>query len=69
MTIVLKEKEGCPHAIKCKYNKDGSCLGASTDRENIFTCEFVDAGGNIIESGHIRSNLDQTGKMKVIMES
>ena len=69
MTIVLKEKEACPHAIKCKYNKDGSCLGASTARENIFTCEFVDAAGNIIEAGYERSSLDQTGKMKVIMES
>ncbi len=67
MSLLLKENEVCPHSKTCKYNENNSCHGASTTRTNKFVCDFVE-NGKVTESGQVRSSLDLTGNMKVIME-
>ena len=70
MAMILKENEACRFASKCKYNSggiSGTCQGANPNRKTVFTCEFV-VNGKIIENAGFRNSLDQTGKMKIIME-
>jgi hypothetical protein len=50
----LSENEICKYSTTCPYNK-------------IFICDLVSETGVFNESG-FRSSLDETGKMKVIME-
>jgi len=63
----LLENERCPYSSTCQYNQYNTCNGADSQRTNAFECEYV-VNGSIVENGSIRSNLDQTGNMKVIME-
>jgi hypothetical protein len=63
--IILQENQICPHASKCPH-ADG-CYGTKNNRNNKFTCEFVDTNGNV-DTGGVRNPLDKTGKMKVILE-
>jgi hypothetical protein len=64
--IVLKEHEICQYSVRCPYAQN--CWGTRPERENTFTCEFVNKQGQIRENC-FRNPLDKTGKMKVIMEN
>jgi len=65
--LILKEGEGCPFSENCPYNKNGQCLGATSDRDNKFTCDLVSEYGVFKEEG-FRSPLDRTGRMRILME-
>ena len=66
--LILKENEVCQLAQQCPHNDTTKgCYGARANRAYEFTCEFVQNGKIITDSG-FRNPLDQTGKMKVIME-
>jgi hypothetical protein len=67
--MILEDGEICPYAANCPHNKNsyGPCYGTIATRGNKFECEFVVNGQFIIDSG-FRNPLDQTGKMKIIME-
>lgn len=67
MSLILKEREICPHSRQCKYNRDGHCYGSKPGRETVFTCEFV-VNGKIIDDGYVRNPKDVTGKMEVLVE-
>lgn len=62
--LVLDEKEKCPHSFICPHNNN--CLGANSKRKTKFTCDLIENGK--IQEDSFRSPLDETGKMKVIME-
>ena len=66
--LILKENEVCQLAQQCPHNNvSKTCYGARPNRNNVFTCEFVQNGQIVTDSG-FRNPHDQTGKMKVIME-
>lgn len=71
MSIVLKPNEVCKYANTCIYNSGkGSnkfCRGAEVGRDVTFLCDLVTDDG-IIKENKFRSELDQTGKMKIILE-
>lgn len=68
MSMILESGEACPFSNKCSLNSQSSpCFGARSDRMNKFECEYVVNGSLITDSGY-RNPLDQTGKMKLIME-
>lgn len=67
MPLILKEYEVCPYASTCPHHSNGStyCHGSNPNRKHIFECKlFVD--GKIMDG--YRNPLDQTGKMKIILE-
>jgi len=64
--LVLNENQKCPHSFICPHNQDSQCFGARENRATKFTCNLVE-NNNIQENG-FRNPLDQTGKMKVIMD-
>ena len=64
--MVLKENEVCPHGLVCKYNYNGECRGADTNRPYVFTCEYI-VNGKIVD-GKTRLREDKTGRMRVLME-
>ena len=69
--LILLPNQVCPHAATCPYNTQTGhnfCLGANSDRPGPFNCEYVSPTGTFAE-GKFRSKLDETGKMKVILES
>jgi len=66
--LILEIMEVCPHAGNCDYDKpEGACFGARRDRLSKFTCEYADRT-TVFSDGIVRNPLDQTGKMKVLME-
>jgi hypothetical protein len=68
MTMILEAKQVCHLANECPYNEPyGTCQGCHSNRSYEFKCEYV-VNGQIIRDAGIRLPLDQTGKMKVIME-
>ena len=68
MTMILESGEACKFASNCPYNEPhGRCQGALSTRKNRFECKYV-VNGQLITDGVSRNPLDQTGKMKVIME-
>ena len=64
--LVLQERQACPHSTICPYNELNTCNGANSVRENVFECNLVN-GGVFVEQGSQRSQLDLTGKMKVLL--
>lgn len=66
MSLTLLKNEVCHLSGACPYNQDSSCNGAQSNRERTFTCDYV-VNGKITESGSIRNENDQTGRMKVIL--
>jgi len=64
--LTLKANQPCPYSASCQYNKNDSCYGAKSNRNSVFTCNFVQ-DGKIIE-GQYRNPHDKTGQMKIIME-
>ncbi len=62
--LELRRGMACHLQEKCPYATN--CWGAQSDRKTPFTCDLV-VNGQIVE-GKYRNPLDQTGKMKVIME-
>lgn len=71
MALILDKNEVCKYSKTCKYNSGyGSspfCIGSDPNRNTVFLCDLVDDKGVIIED-KFRSNLDKTGKMKIILE-
>lgn len=67
--MVLKANQVCSFYQNCPYNNSSTsaCQGANPDRKNQFICNYVDEKG-VFSEGKFRSGLDQTGKMKVILE-
>jgi len=70
--LSLKPNQTCPYSKTCSYNNKISqansyCKGADPARTTEFTCNLIDDNGTIIEN-KFRSSLDETGKMKVILE-
>ena len=63
--LILSENQICPLKMKCKYAS--GCWGGKPNRQNKFTCEFVDNIGNI-KDNCFRNPEDKTGKMKVIID-
>ena len=66
MTLVIQPNQKCPHSNNCCHNTMNDCWGAKTDRDHVYTCDFV-KDGKIQECGY-RSPLNETGQMKIIME-
>ncbi len=66
MSLILEAGMKCPHSSNCPYNKNNECWGARANRSVTFNCSHF-KNGQIIEGG-TRNRLDQTGKMKIIME-
>lgn len=67
--MVLKENEVCPYAEKCPYNQSVYPCQGSVLRKNIFACSYVDETGNFTGKYNVRNPLDDTGKMKILMEN
>ena len=66
MSLILEAGEKCPYGARCPYNTQHECMGAMDSRPARFNCSYV-KDGKIVEGGS-RNRLDQTGKMKIIME-
>ena len=66
----LSENEVCKYSTTCPHNNTtlNFCLGARPDRNKVFDCSLVSDQGIFMENG-FRSSLDQTGKMKILMEN
>jgi len=68
MSMILEAGQACHLANQCPYNDPyGRCYGSLSSRKNQFECDYV-VGGQLITDAGSRNPLDQTGKMKVIME-
>jgi len=68
MTMILEKTEVCHLGNNCPYNDPyGTCFGVNKNRNRTFECDYV-INGQIIRDAGVRLPLDQTGKMKVIME-
>jgi hypothetical protein len=69
MSFTLNSKEICPFSRTCPHNNGHLliCKGADENRESAFFCDYINKDGDFIQ-GEFRSILDQTGKMKVILE-
>lgn len=66
--MMLEANQVCHLGNGCPYNEPyGNCMGVHTERPNTFQCDYVINGRLVITDGS-RNPLDQTGKMKVIME-
>ena len=64
----LEPNQVCPYKNKCPYNVYNECLGAiENSRTILFECDYI-TNGVFVENGQVRTNIDQTGKMKIIME-
>lgn len=61
----IEAKQVCHLSNVCPYANE--CWGAREGRDTPFNCDFVTEDGTIKE-GCYRNPLDQTGRMKVIME-
>jgi len=71
MSLKLNPNEVCKYGNTCPYNnKTGSnfCVGADSKRLGPFVCDLVSDCGVFTEGG-FRSQHDETGKMKVIVEN
>jgi len=68
--LTLNPHQKCPHSSRCQYSDTGTniCKGADTNRDYEFICTFFNESDSSISPGNFRSSLDQTGKMKVILE-
>jgi hypothetical protein len=68
--MTLSENEVCKYAATCPHNNNtvNFCQGAVAKRNKIFQCDYVSSDGVFTES-KFRSKYDETGKMKVIMET
>lgn len=62
--LLLEKNQVCPYGNGCPYNKRGECWGARPDRDNTFTCEYVQ--NNRIVEGGFRNPHDKTGKMTIL---
>jgi len=64
----LKPHEECPYSSTCPYNVGyaNHCKGADSTRSSPFSCDLVNH--NTFVEGKFRSNLDETGQMKVLLE-
>jgi len=73
MPLFLEEFEECKYSAKCPFNSSYSsnqCQGALITRKSKFTCDLVDDNGNFKSMNEgFRSSHDETGKMKIIMET
>lgn len=68
MIMMLESGEVCSLSNNCPYNEPyGRCQGSLSTRRNQFECKYV-VNGKLITDGMGHNPLDQTGKMKVIME-
>ena len=67
MSLILRENETCPYALKCPHhtNGAGNCQGTNPQRRRSFEC-YLYEDGRFIEG--YRSPLDETGKMKIILD-
>ena len=68
--LIIEAGQICPHGNICPHSitaDQGVCFGLRRDRKCSFSCSFIDNNGQIQESG-VRNKLDQTGKMRIIME-
>ena len=69
--ILIKAGEVCPFKNNCPFHSDYGtgkfCKGAVVGRQTDFACDLVTSSGVFSESG-FRSQFDETGKMKIIME-
>jgi hypothetical protein len=65
--LILEANKVCPHGVSCPYNTYNECAGVDQDRLTSFQCDYV-SNGLFVENGQERSNLDQTGQMKIILE-
>lgn len=72
MSIIIGKDEVCKFSSSCKFNDQygvsGPCKGTIPNRGRDFICDLVDNKGVFSESG-FRSGMDETGKMKIIMEN
>lgn len=72
MALILLENEACKFALRCPYNSGTgmftSCRGADPTRVTKFICDIVNKDG-VIEENRFRSKLDETGKMKILLEN
>lgn len=74
--LILHPKQVCPYISNCPWIKSRfvsgtrfPCSGMDPERNHVFTCDFVDDNGCFVEGyGYNRNPLDQTGKMKVLLE-
>jgi len=65
--LILEAGTVCPHK-NCPYDQpEGSCFGTRRNRQSTFTCEYANEA-KIFSDGVVRNPLDQTGKMRPIME-
>jgi len=66
--LKIGSNQVCQFSTTCKFNETGNCQGAMSSRSTEFTCNLVSQNGVFVESG-FRNPLDQTGKMKILMEN
>jgi hypothetical protein len=64
--LIIEAGEICKLSLRCPHS-DG-CWGTRSERTMRFKCDFVDSKGNIREDAY-RNPHDQTGRMKIIMET
>jgi len=65
--LILEIGQVCPH-MKCEYDQpEGTCFGRRSDRTGKFTCEYAN-NSKVFSDGFVRNPLDQTGKMRPLME-
>jgi len=71
MSIIIRKNETCKFGNNCPFNDQrgtsGPCKGTDSKRDIDFVCDLVSPKGVFSESG-FRSGMDETGKMKIIME-
>ena len=65
MHMILEAGEVCRFGDTCPQRD--LCQGLIKSRPNSFVCEYVQ-NGILVENPGFRNPLDQTGKMKIIME-
>jgi len=66
--LVLKEREVCPFRDNCPFIMEGlnlTCQGTLSNRIGDFICAYVNPDGTFLE-GHMRNELDKTGKMELL---
>jgi hypothetical protein len=71
MSLKLNPNEACKYGSTCPYNNQTGhnfCIGANPNRPGVFICDLVSESG-VFTEGKFRSQHDETGKMKVIVEN
>ncbi len=68
MSLKLAPNEVCPFKDKCPYNYQDTCMGGDSTRNNSFHCNLVSPSGVFVENASVRSQLDETGKMELLLD-